>query len=47
MQEDSARLQELFGYKNIPANIEFWGNDVAHDWPWWLKEFPYYLNWVC
>ena len=47
MQEDSARLQELFGYKNIPAHIEFWGDDVAHDWPWWLKEFPYYLNWVC
>ena len=47
MQEDSARLQELFGYKDVPAHIEFWGYDVAHDWPWWLKEFPYYLNWVC
>ena len=47
MQEDSARLKELFGYKNIPAHIEFWGEDVAHDWPWWLKEFPYYLNFVC
>lgn len=47
MQEDSARMKELFGYKDIPAWIEFWGNDVAHDWPWWLKEFPYYLNFVC
>ncbi|MBR3356486.1 MAG: esterase family protein [Solobacterium sp.] len=47
MQEDAARMKELFAYKNIPAWVDFWGNDVAHDWPWWLKEFPYYLNFVC
>ncbi len=47
MQEDSARMKELFEYKNIPAWVDFWGNDVAHDWPWWLKQFPYYLNFVC
>lgn len=47
MQEDSARMKELFEYKDIPAWVDFWGDDVAHDWPWWLKEFPYYLNYVC
>lgn len=47
MQEDSARMKELFEYKNIPAWVDFWGNDVAHDWPWWKKQLPYYLNFVC
>lgn len=47
MQEDSARMKELFEYKNIPAWVDFWGPDVAHDWPWWRKQLPYYLNFVC
>ena len=47
MQEDSARMQELFAYKDIPAWVDFWGYDVAHDWPWWRKELPYYMNFVC
>lgn len=47
MQEDAQRMKELFEYKNIPAWVDFWGNDVAHDWPWWRKQLPYYLNFVC
>ena len=47
MQEDAARMKELFDYKGIPAWVDFWGYDVAHDWPWWLKQFPYYLPYVC
>jgi esterase/lipase superfamily enzyme len=48
MQEDAARMKELFEYKNIDnAWVDFWGNDVAHDWPWWQKELPYYMNFVC
>ncbi len=46
MQEDAARMKELFQYKDIPAWVDFWGDDVAHDWPWWLKQFPYYLGFV-
>lgn len=47
MQEDAARMKELFAYKNIPAWVDFWGADVAHDWPWWRRQLPYYLNFVC
>ncbi len=47
MQEDSARMKELFEHKNIPAWVDFWGSDVCHDWPWWKKQLPYYLNFVC
>jgi len=46
MQDDAARMKELFAYKDIPAWVDFWGTDVAHDWPWWRKELPYYLNFV-
>jgi esterase/lipase superfamily enzyme len=47
MQEDAARMKELFGCKNIPAWVDFWGDDVAHDWVWWRKQLPYYLGYVC
>lgn len=47
MQEDAARMRELFQYKNVPAWIDFWGHDVAHDWPWWRKQLPYYLDYLC
>lgn len=44
MLEDTRRLEELLKYKNIPAHVEYWGFDVSHDWPWWEKQFPYYVN---
>ena len=47
MQEDSARMKELFEYKNIPAWVDYWGTDVSHDRPWWRKQLPYYMNFVC
>lgn len=47
MIEDTARMKELFAYKNINAWIDFWGHDVAHDWPWWKKQITYYLEYVC
>lgn len=47
MQEDTERIRELFAYKNIPAWIDFWGNDVNHDWPWWRVQLPYYLAHIC
>ena len=47
MLEDATRMKELFGYKNIPAWIDYWGHDVTHDWPWWKKQLPYFMNYVC
>ena len=46
MLEDAYRMKELFQYKDIDAWVDIWGEDVAHDWPWWLKQFPYYLSFV-
>ena len=47
MQEDAERMKELFGYKDVPAWVDFWGYDVAHDWPWWRQELPYYVGFIC
>ena len=37
------RVKELLAYKDVPNEIEMWGYDVNHDWPWWRKMFPHYL----
>lgn len=41
---DTARLQEAFQAKDIPAWFDFWGTDVDHDWPWWRVQMPYFLG---
>jgi len=43
MVEDTRELKAIFESKNVAANIDFWGHDVNHDWPWWEKQFPYYV----
>jgi esterase/lipase superfamily enzyme len=40
----TSRMKELLDYKDIPAWIDFWGNDVNHDWDWWQIQLPYFLN---
>ena len=37
-------LKEAFEHKNIPAWFAEWGYDVSHDWIWWRKQMPYFLN---
>ena len=38
------KLKEAFEQKNIPAWFSEWGYDVAHDWEWWRKQMPYFLD---
>lgn len=44
MNADIARLRDVLAHKNIPAWIDLWGEDVNHDWPWWRKQLPYFLD---
>jgi len=44
MLEDTAALKQILKDKRIPAWIDLWGKDVAHDWPWWRKQMPYFLK---
>lgn len=42
--QDTYNLQKIFESKNIPAWIDIWGHDAAHDWPWWRIQMPYFLD---
>jgi esterase/lipase superfamily enzyme len=44
MLEDSLALKHILEQKNIPHWIDIWGNDVNHDWPWWHRMLPYFLD---
>ena len=44
MLADSLQLKSILEAKDIPAWIDIWGYDVNHDWPWWHKMMPYYLE---
>lgn len=44
MIEDTRELQRILEAKGIPAWVDFWGHDVDHDWPWWRRMMPYFLD---
>ena len=37
-------LKREFERLNVPAWVDLWGEDVNHDWPWWLIQFPYFIS---
>jgi esterase/lipase superfamily enzyme len=41
---ESQRLSEILSRKGIPHVLDLWGQDVDHDWPWWRKMLPHYLD---
>lgn len=44
MLTHTRRMQEVLAQKQIPAWVDIWGPDVHHDWPWWHKQLPYFLE---
>lgn len=41
---DSTRyLEYILREQGIHAQVEYWGNDVSHDWYWWFKMVEYYV----
>lgn len=44
MLGDAHELKALLEGKQIPCWVDIWGNDVNHDWPWWRKMMPYFLE---
>ena len=42
--ESFYKLKAAFEQKQIPAWFDVWGDDVAHDWPWWRIQMPYFLD---
>ena len=37
-------LKHILEEKGIPAWIDYWGRDAAHDWPWWRIQIAYFLD---
>jgi len=37
-------LAGLLAGKGIPHELDVWGHDVAHDWPWWRRQLPHHLH---
>lgn len=44
MLEETLILKAILEQKSIPAWVDIWGKDVNHDWPWWRKMLPYFLE---
>lgn len=44
MLADTLTLKSILDEKHVPTWIDIWGYDVNHDWPWWRKMAPYYLE---
>ena len=42
--ERSEALSNILSAKGIPHQLDLWGHDVDHDWPWWRKMLPYALG---
>jgi len=41
---DTRRLQQILHRQQVPAWFDIWGHDVDHDWNWWRKQWPHFLN---
>lgn len=44
MIADTRALETVLAAKGIPAIVDYWGHDVDHDWPWWRRMLPHYLE---
>ena len=41
---DTRALGELLAAREIPAWVDIWGEESAHDWPWWFAQMKYFLG---
>jgi len=41
---DTYALKAIFVAKKVPVWVDIWGPDVSHDWVWWRKQMPYFLE---
>lgn len=42
--DHTRRLGEVLAARGLPAWIDLWGDDVTHDWTWWRRMLPYFLD---
>jgi esterase/lipase superfamily enzyme len=44
MVGDARAIQRVLEAKAVPCWVDVWGHDVSHDWPWWRRQWPYFLG---
>ena len=44
MLVDMELIRKPIEKNKLPVMIDIWGKDVYHDWPWWHKQMPHFLN---
>jgi esterase/lipase superfamily enzyme len=44
LPERTRQFHDILDGKQIPHIFDLWGHDVNHDWPWWRKMLPHYLD---
>jgi esterase/lipase superfamily enzyme len=42
-QASTSALAGLLAEKGVPHELDVWGHDVAHDWPWWRRQLAHHL----
>ena len=42
--DDLRYIDEQLNRLGVAHWCDFWGTDVNHDWPWWRKQMPYFMN---
>ena len=45
--ESTRRFAALLAGKGIRCELDVWGHDVAHDWPWWRRQLAHHLPRFC
>jgi len=41
------RMAALLAERDIPSELDVWGHDSAHDWPWWQRQIAHHLPRFC
>ena len=44
LADTTLRLKQICEEKNIGVWVDIWGGDVCHDWEWWYRQVPYFMN---
>jgi len=40
-------MAQVLAEKQIPHQLDVWGHDSAHDWPWWRRQLAHHLPRFC
>jgi esterase/lipase superfamily enzyme len=44
MLDSIHKIEPVLRRHDVPAWIDYWGHDVAHDWPWWRIQIVYFME---